>query len=47
MEEDGIDLLAFTEHKSLYGPQGTGGLVIGVRVKEKEMVPPKQGGTCP
>jgi len=45
MEEDGIDLLAFTGHKSLYGPQGTGGLVIGVRVKEKEMIPLKQGGT--
>ena len=45
MERDGIDLLAFTGHKSLYGPQGTGGLVIGVRVKEKEMVPLKQGGT--
>jgi cysteine desulfurase family protein len=45
MERDGIDLLAFTGHKSLYGPQGTGGLVIGVRVKEKEMIPLKQGGT--
>lgn len=45
VEEDGIDLLAFTGHKSLYGPQGTGGLVIGVRVEEKEMTPLKQGGT--
>jgi selenocysteine lyase/cysteine desulfurase len=45
MEKDGIDLLAFTGHKSLYGPQGTGGLVIGIRVKEKEMIPLKQGGT--
>jgi cysteine desulfurase family protein len=45
MEQDGIDLLAFTGHKSLYGPQGTGGLVIGIRVKEKEMIPLKQGGT--
>jgi cysteine desulfurase family protein len=45
VERDGIDLLAFTGHKSLYGPQGTGGLVIGERVKEKEMVPLKQGGT--
>lgn len=26
--EMGIDLLAFTGHKSLFGPQGTGGLVI-------------------
>lgn len=45
MERDGIDLLAFTGHKSLYGPQGTGGLVIGERVKEREMIPLKQGGT--
>jgi len=45
IEKGGIDLLAFTGHKSLYGPQGTGGLVIGERIKEKEMVPLKQGGT--
>jgi cysteine desulfurase family protein len=45
MENDAIDLLAFTGHKSLYGPQGTGGLVIGERVNEKEMIPLKQGGT--
>ena len=45
MEEDGIDLLAFSGHKSLYGPQGTGGLIIGDRVNEREMVPLKQGGT--
>jgi len=45
MENDGIDLLAFTGHKSLYGPQGTGGLVIGERVEETEMIPLKQGGT--
>ncbi|MBM4307761.1 MAG: aminotransferase class V-fold PLP-dependent enzyme [Deltaproteobacteria bacterium] len=45
VEKDGIDLLAFTGHKSLYGPQGTGGLVIGERVNEKEMIPLKQGGT--
>jgi len=45
VEKDGIDLLAFTGHKSLYGPQGTGGLVIGERIKEEEMIPLKQGGT--
>jgi cysteine desulfurase family protein len=45
VEKDEIDLLAFTGHKSLYGPQGTGGLVIGERVNEKEMVPILQGGT--
>ncbi len=45
VEKEGIDLLAFTGHKSLYGPQGTGGLVIGERINEKEMIPLKQGGT--
>jgi cysteine desulfurase family protein len=45
MDKDCIDLLAFTGHKSLYGPQGTGGLVIGERVREKEMSPLRQGGT--
>jgi cysteine desulfurase family protein len=45
VEKEGIDLLAFTGHKSLYGPQGTGGLVIGERIHEKEMIPLKQGGT--
>ncbi len=45
VEKDGIDLLAFTGHKSLYGPQGTGGLIIGERIREKEMIPLKQGGT--
>lgn len=40
-----IDLLAFTGHKSLYGPTGTGGLVIGERVNEKALVPLKRGGT--
>jgi cysteine desulfurase family protein len=45
VQKDGIDLLAFTGHKSLYGPQGTGGLVIGERVREKEMTPLRQGGT--
>lgn len=33
MESMHIDLLAFTGHKSLYGPQGTGGLCIGDRAK--------------
>ena len=42
VERDAIDLLAFTGHKSLYGPQGTGGLVIGERVGEKEMVPSRR-----
>ena len=45
MQADGIDLLAFTGHKSLYGPTGTGGLVIGSRVDEKNLRPLRQGGT--
>ncbi len=28
VQEQGIDLLAFTGHKGLYGPQGTGGLYL-------------------
>lgn len=42
---DCIDLLAFTGHKSLMGPQGTGGLVIGERVPLHEFAPLKTGGT--
>ena len=45
IDHDGVDLLAFTGHKSLYGPQGTGGLVLGERVREKEMNPFRLGGT--
>jgi len=45
MEREKIDLLAFTGHKALFGPQGTGGLVLGERVNEKELVPVKRGGT--
>lgn len=45
IEKNNIDLLAFTGHKSLYGPQGTGGLVIGSRVNEEDFIPLKQGGT--
>ncbi len=45
MEKDGIDLLGFTGHKSLYGPMGTGGLVIGERVALDKFEPIKCGGT--
>ncbi|BCJ87483.1 aminotransferase class V-fold PLP-dependent enzyme [Effusibacillus dendaii] len=37
-----IDLLAFTGHKSLYGPQGTGGLYVH---PELDLVPLLHGGT--
>ncbi len=42
MERWGIDLLCFTGHKSLMGPQGTGGLCVGEGV---EVRPWKVGGT--
>jgi selenocysteine lyase/cysteine desulfurase len=45
IEKDGVDLLAFTGHKSLYGPQGTGGLVIGENVNIQDLTPLKHGGT--
>lgn len=41
----GIDLLAFTGHKGLYGPTGTGGLVIGEGVDTSQMRPIVRGGT--
>lgn len=45
MEADKIDFLAFTGHKALGGPMGTGGLVIGERVDLDRLVPLKRGGT--
>ena len=45
VQADGIDLLGFTGHKSLYGPMGTGGLVVGDRVEVACLDPLKRGGT--
>ena len=45
VQADGVDLLAFTGHKSLYGPMGTGGLIVGARVDVGRMEPLKRGGT--
>jgi len=45
MQADQIDLLGFTGHKGLYGPMGTGGLVIGERVDVDRLDPLKRGGT--
>lgn len=42
MEREGIDVLCFTGHKGLYGPQGTGGLVVAEGV---EIAPLKVGGS--
>jgi cysteine desulfurase family protein len=44
MEASNIDLLAFTGHKSLFGPQGTGGLCIGAGL-EQHLRPLLRGGT--
>ena len=41
----GIDLLAFTGHKGLQGPPGTGGLIISDRVNTDEIEPLMRGGT--
>jgi cysteine desulfurase family protein len=45
VEAERIDLLGFTGHKSLYGPMGTGGLIIGERVDVERLRPLKRGGT--
>lgn len=42
MERDGLDVVAFTGHKSLYGPQGTGGLAV---VEGVDIPPFKVGGS--
>lgn len=45
MQADQIDMLAFTGHKGLYGPMGTGGLIFGQRLEMGCFVPLKRGGT--
>jgi cysteine desulfurase / selenocysteine lyase len=45
MQKDQIDLLAFTGHKSLYGPTGTGGLIFGTNVDTDRVAPLIYGGT--
>lgn len=42
MEQLGIDILCFTGHKSLYGPQGTGGMVVA---QDCQLRPLMTGGT--
>jgi cysteine desulfurase family protein len=42
IERDNIDLLAFTGHKGLLGPVGTGGLYVGPRAAPR---PWREGGT--
>lgn len=45
MQAMGIDLLAFTGHKGLQGPTGTGGLVLGAGIEANRLTPLLQGGT--
>lgn len=45
MQTMGIDLLAFTGHKGLQGPPGTGGLIIGGSVDTSQIESILQGGT--
>jgi len=45
MERDNIDMVAFTGHKALMGPQGTGGLVIGSGVDAGRIERMGSGGT--
>ena len=42
MQELGIDILCFTGHKGLLGPQGTGGMCIGERARIRPLI---VGGT--
>jgi cysteine desulfurase family protein len=45
VNESNIDLYAFTGHKSLFGSQGVGGLIIADDYDFKKIKPLKQGGT--
>jgi cysteine desulfurase family protein len=45
LKELPVDLLAFTGHKGLFGPQGTGGLIINTEGLEKRIEPLMRGGT--
>lgn len=45
MKKDNISLLAFSGHKGLYGPTGTGGLIIADDFDHKKIRPLKLGGT--
>ncbi len=45
IEADNIDLLAFAGHKGLYGPTGTGALLISENFDYKRIKPFRYGGT--
>lgn len=42
VERDNIDILCFTGHKALFGPQGTGGVYLGMSI---DVLPLLEGGT--
>ena len=46
MQKMGIDVLCFTGHKSLMGPQGTGGLCVGAGVEIRPFAVGGTGGLC-
>jgi len=45
MKRDTVDMLAFTGHKALFGPQGTGGLVLGPGMDHVRLRTILTGGT--
>ncbi|OGE82240.1 MAG: hypothetical protein A2Y39_03450 [Candidatus Delongbacteria bacterium GWF2_40_14] len=45
LKSDSIDMIAFAGHKGLYGPTGTGGLIISDSFDVRKMNPLKEGGT--
>jgi cysteine desulfurase family protein len=45
IQAEGIALLAFTGHKGLYGPMGTGGLILAPSFDESRLQPLVRGGT--
>lgn len=45
MKEYGVDLIALTGHKALYGPTGTGALILADSFDYKRLSPLRLGGT--
>lgn len=45
MQEESIDIVAFTGHKGLMGPMGIGGFVLGERIDPLMITPLIEGGT--
>jgi cysteine desulfurase / selenocysteine lyase len=45
LRRDAVDLLAVAGHKSLYGPTGTGALLLGDHLDHRILTPLKFGGT--